>query len=460
MEQKSFPYEEPITNPSHVFPFITKEHAVDLNKLNYFKNILQTKRNSKKDAMIYIHIPYCLTLCSYCHCHRSLIPPGKRIKDVLDDYLHYLYQEISAYANLEYIRRLDYKYIHIGGGTPSLLSSEQFRELIYFVKRVLNIDYMIPFNVEGEIRTLNNPEKIAVLKEIGTTRISFGIQTFNEDVRKLCNLKPTMKDILECIENLRALDFAINIDLLYGLPAQTMEVLEEDLNQAVDLKIDSMDIYRVNIYPQIDLFLKYRHSHPEILDEKTKFEMYRLIIDYLTSHGYTQVTDELFNLPNAPYSAIKEAINYCGEEQWDILALGSGACGMLGGLFIKNAPLNDYKNRVEDQKFPIVRLYKWSIDDIYTHMALRGLTRGLKLSKKDKYFLCFKERYQEVLEKLKQYNLIEESETEIKLTYQGIMWHQNIQLDFLTAKQQRDMKKMSYDYVYDRVILQERFQYG
>ncbi|MBN2535551.1 MAG: radical SAM protein [Spirochaetales bacterium] len=453
MDELNVPYDGPVTNVSHYYPFVTREHAVDDNKLSIYKKILSTKEQVHRNAIIYIHIPYCRSICTYCHCYKIFLPQNKDVKGILDSYIANIFKEADLYGQMEYIGNLDFKYIHIGGGTPSLMTSEQIERLITKVKKKLNINYTIPINFEGEVRTLNDKNKINVLKELGTSRISFGVQSFNECVRKLCNLQPTYEDILNLIETLRARHCSVNIDLLYGLPHQTMEVLESDLYKAIELKIDSIDYYRVNIYPHIRLFLKYRHTHPEILDERHKYLMYKKIINTLTNNGYIQKSDELFNLKDAPYSAIKEAINHSGNEMFDVLPLGASSNGLINNVSIKNAPVSSYVDKLHGQGFPIIRLYKFSDDDIYTHMALRGLTRSLRLSKKNVYYNDFLKKYRNVLATLKEYKLIQETKDEIKLTKKGILWHQNIQLDFLTTEQKRAMKKMSNDkQLYDKIL--------
>jgi oxygen-independent coproporphyrinogen-3 oxidase len=432
-------FETPVkTTATHIYPFFMPSHVATPDKAARFTSEMQRRAKRDRETLLYIHIPYCLSHCLFCHCGRTTLPGGRSATEVLDEYLALLYKEMEIWARAGAVGNI--RYVHVGGGTPSLLSVEQFDGLIRKLKSLFSFPQGLEINIEGEIQTLNDEAKIAAYSQLPISRISFGVQTFHEPSRRICNLRPTHADILECVDRLRKHRFAITIDLLYGLPGQDMETVEADLRETVRLKVDSLDIYRVNLYPGQFIYEKYAKSHPQMLDERLKYEMYDRIIDHMTAAGYEHLTDEIFSLPGGPYGALKEGVVRSGERRMDMIGMGAGVFSICETMCAKSSYLEDYAKQVTSGQLPLQLVYDWTEEDEHTFMAIRGLCRGFTVHKNDRFYPGFEARYREKLDRFRQHGLIAETADKLILTRSGKLWHQNMILEFLNAKHLEGMR--------------------
>lgn len=435
-------------NIATYFPWSSRKDSVDKDKYERYEEFLRSPANRGREAVVYVHVPYCLSICEYCHCDKLPIPKDRPLKDALEEYLTLLLHEITLYADMPYVRGLDIRYVHIGGGTPSLMSVEQTEHLIRSLWRVLELDDGVGLYFEGEVRSLKNREKMELLNSLNVQRVSFGVQSFDPTVRDLCNLKPRVNDLVEMVVLLKDLKMEANIDLIYGLPAQTADTVREDLRMAKRLGIASIDCYRNVVYPSLPQFQKYRHAYPEIFDEKNKMHLYSVIYEELCEAGYRPVTDEVFNLENARYSAIKQATAKCGEDRVDILGIGYGALSNLGGCCTRNGHGENYAHRLREDALPVARLYVETEEEQYTLMGVKGLGCGLKLSVRDRYYGAFRSKYGDVVDLLLKGGFAVEDDAYLALTKKGILHHSAVQLAFLSDEQKQRMKRFTCDNVW------------
>jgi len=223
---------------------------------------------------IYIHIPFCNNICSYCDFCKFYYN-----EEYVNKYLEILEEEIKNNYKNEVINT-----IYIGGGTPSSLNMEQLDKLLslttYFNKDLK--EFTIEINPDMEL------EKIGLLKKYGINRVSIGVQTINEKHLKLLNRKHTKTQIKILINKLKENDINnINIDLMYALPNQTLEELKEDLNFFISLDIPHISTYSLIIEPHTKLYIDNIKNIDEDIDE----EMYKLIINTLSDYNHYEISN-------------------------------------------------------------------------------------------------------------------------------------------------------------------------
>ena len=230
---------------------------------------------------LYVHIPFCKTICAYCDfCH------GIYSKENVSKWLKRLKKEFSE------IKDESYKTIYIGGGTPTVLDTNELEEVLKLIKPHTNsvLEYTIEVNPE----TLNE-DKVILLKKYGINRVSMGLQSSNDNLLKLMNRHHTFLDVKEKIDLLRKYNISnISLDIMYSIPTQTMDDLKNTINDALSLDVPHISLYSLTI-EENTIFDKLGYKP---LDEDIEADMYEYIVDTLNSYGYTQYEIANFSKPN------------------------------------------------------------------------------------------------------------------------------------------------------------------
>ena len=215
---------------------------------------------------VYIHIPFCESICSYCDFCKFL-----KNDEWINKYLIALEKEIKSKYKGEEIETL-----YIGGGTPSCLNIEQLSKLFKIIK-IFNKSKNIEFTFECNIENITE-EKLKLLYENGINRLSIGIQTFKEKYLSFLNRNHTKDNIVEKINLAKKIGFKnINIDLIYALPGQTLEELNKDIDEFIALDIPHISTYSLIIEEHTIL----NNNNVENIDEELDYEMYKLICNRL-----------------------------------------------------------------------------------------------------------------------------------------------------------------------------------
>ncbi|MBI3399646.1 MAG: coproporphyrinogen III oxidase family protein [Deltaproteobacteria bacterium] len=434
------PYHERTALPSYFFPFLSpnSDKATE-DDVEYFHQKLNEKCTSPRQALLYVHIPFCDSFCHFCTFYRIHTPSI----DAMESYVKVLKKEMQAYAKMPYIQSLKIESVYFGGGSPSVLSPRLIDELLSWTRDCFNLKPNVEFTYEGEVRTLKDMERLKVIRKNGCTRVSFGVQSFDRKVRKLAGLVPPFEEILECVKNIRDVGYAVNIDLMYGLPGQTMATWKDDLSQAVKLSATNIDIYDTIHYATTKL-VQHRHKlKGEFPIEDDRIEMLRYALQYLSQIGYCQETIEDFALPGKEYQ-MKKLVYGGGDGRSETIGIGASSIGFLNNVAYRNFhPFQDYINWLTTtRKLPIALSYKASAEDISTRIMVY-LPKLLKIEKKNITRDAI-DKYRTTLDRLKENGLIEEDDSVIKLTELGIIWADNLVAEFLTARQKQKMWKLMY----------------
>jgi oxygen-independent coproporphyrinogen-3 oxidase len=387
-------------------------------------------------ASIYLHIPFCRNFCLFCPIYKTGVPD----ETGLADYVDHLVREMRVYAKLQYVRKLRFGAIYVGGGSPSLLSPSLLSTLLTAVRDHFPLVEGCEISVEGEVRTLNDPDRLEALRAHGCTRISFGVQSFDPFVRLKSNLRPRQEEIETCVKGLRGAGFDVNMDLMFGLPGQTLAVWQADLARAVQMGADQLDCYDTVLYPNTKLF-RLRHKYKALLaDDVEKTAMFSYALDFCPSVGLEQRTNAIFSRDGVRF---KLPSLFSGEGIYEIVALGDSAIGYLNGTAYRNiSPLDRYMAWSGSPELPVRLIHALTPEERCTKRML-SFCRMLHVAKAEltPELLAF---VRPILDDLIARGVVEEDAEELRLTRQGRLWYDNVFLSFIPRKQRAKMWKIMY----------------
>lgn len=276
-----------------------------------------------KNKSIYIHIPFCDTICSYCDFCKFIIN-----HDWVKEYLKALNSEIKDRYKGNLIET-----IYIGGGTPSSLSISELKELFKILKQI-KMSKTLEFTFECNIESIDY-DKLKILYENGVNRLSIGVQTFNKHYLKYLNRNHTKEDVINKIKVAKDIGFKnINIDLIYAIKNQALKELEEDINSLISLDITHISTYSLMIEPNTKLYIEKEKN----IDEDLDYEMYKLICEKLKNSGYKHY--EISNFAKEGFES-KHNLTYWNNLEY--YGFGLGASGYENSVRYDNTKnLNKY----------------------------------------------------------------------------------------------------------------------
>ena len=317
-------------------------------------------------AGIYLHIPFCKRRCIYCDFFSTTQSERKTA------YVHTLCNELEM--RKEYLEGENIETIYLGGGTPSQLDKEDFEFIFSYIYKNYSISDTPEITLEANPDDLT-PEYIAMLRTLPFNRLSMGIQTFNESILKLLQRRHSARQAIEAFQNCRASGFQnISIDLMYGLPSETLASWKEDLEQAVDLHPEHISAYHL-IYEEGTALWRLREQHKvEEADEDLSVSLFCALIDRLSAAGYEHYEISNFCLPdlhsrhNSSYWMEKKYLG-CGpsahsyngiSRQWNVASLDEYMKGISAGTPVFEIEELDLYTRYND--FVITRIRtKWGM---------------------------------------------------------------------------------------------------
>jgi len=286
-----------------------------------------------KTDFLYIHIPFCVKKCLYCDFFS--VPYNEQSAT---EYIDAVCRELSLKKDLS----SEIKTVYIGGGTPSLLPTGSFEKLFKHLNDSFTFSPSAEITVEANPQTIDNP-KIDILLALGVNRLSVGIQSFNNDELSTLGRIHTSDDALRTIERIRQAGFNnYSIDLMYGIPGQTMDSWQDSLSQAVSLSPAHISSYELTPEKNTPLYGLIDSQKIKMPDENLVIDMYNHLIDFLSSQGYEHYEISNFALPG--YQCIHN-LNYW--EQGTFIGAGAGAHSFINMIRSKNTEdISRYKEKL------------------------------------------------------------------------------------------------------------------
>ncbi len=408
------------------------------------------KENNRKDTemSLYYHIPFCDTLCYFCGCNMLITRSRERIAE----YLKYLKKEMELSAPY-FNKKRNVGQLHWGGGTPSYLNPDEIISLTDSIKGHFNFSSNIEAGVEIDPRGLTF-EHMQAFRESGFNRVSMGVQDFEPKVQEAINRIQPEEITRDTVDWSRKLGFnSINLDMIYGLPYQTLESFEKSLKKIIDISPERIAVFNFAHVP----WLK---SHQKLIEKSTlpmpevKLEILKMTIELLTGSGYIYIgmdhfakpTDELA-IAQHEKTLYRNFQGYSTHSGADLYAFGNSAISQFNHVYAQNyKSLNDYYKAIDANYFPTVLGYKMTEDDIIRQHVIMRLMCDMELDKhevEEEFGINFNDYFSDAFPKFNEFvqdNLLELSDDRIIVKGTGKLVIRNIAMAF-DAYLERMMKE-------------------
>ena len=340
--------------------------------------------SSTKELSLYLHIPFCHSLCYYCGCNKIVT----RHTAKADIYLDYLEKEILSRAQTFGTRPI--RQLHLGGGTPSFLSHAQLSRLIATLRNNFSFANDIEMSIEVDPREIEL-ELADHLASIGFNRLSIGVQDTNQKVQKAINRPQSTEFIQSLIKRAKLVGFtSVNIDLIYGLPHQTKETFTQTLDEVINkLNADRISLFSYAHMPKV--FAAQRKIRDEWMPSTDdKFALMKLAIETLSANGYEFIGMDHFAKPTDELAKAQQNAElhrnfqgYTTKGDCDLLGLGVSAISSVDDVYSQNVKtLKDYYQQIDNQGHAVVKGRRLSQDDKIRRLVINQLMCNLYLDKK------------------------------------------------------------------------------
>jgi oxygen-independent coproporphyrinogen-3 oxidase len=387
---------------------------------------------------LYVHIPFCESLCYYCACNKIIT----KHKDRAETYLRYLTREVELHtAHLGMGQSVSQ--LHLGGGTPTFLSDDELRELMHMLRRHFELVPGGEYSVEVDPRTVDE-KRLAVLAELGFNRLSLGVQDFDPAVQKAVHRVQPAQQVFDLVAAARRLGFeSVNVDLIYGLPLQTPESFERTLAQVNDLRPDRIALYAYAHLPE--RFKPQRRIHAaELPSGGAKVAMLSRSLDAFTEAGYVYIGMDHFALPGDALAVAKRQgrlhrnfQGYSTQADCDLIALGVSSIGRVGATYSQNAKtMEEYCDLLDQGHLPVVRGLALTRDDLIRRAVIMALMCQGQLQFESinlAWLVDFKKYFANELaqlETLQAQGLVQLNETGIQVTAMGWFFVRGVAMVF------------------------------
>lgn len=381
-------------------------------------------------STLYIHIPFCDQVCSFCGFNKSVSP-----EDLKAQYVDALIAEMHLYSKLANVQSMQVGAVYLGGGTPNSLSAEQLDRILSNLHKLFPLDKDVEITCEGVIQNFT-PERIAALKKNGVERVSAGIQTFDGPIRaEHLHMRLDKQDLLDGIANLKANFNNFNLDFIYNLPNQTDEIWAEDVELALKSGATHLTFYPLVLLENTAFYSDYvktkKHEAP---DQDREIKMFEYTLSKIRNSPYTnQYSVRDWALPGFDCRYIR-----MNAESNNIIALGAGAHGYLGGMTYKTIRnTKQYINTVLEKKQLPLEGQKFSTND---ELMQRYMVMGLRLKHlnmkpfKERFGVSFSDVYADKMEAMVHSGYIKVKGHELEFTHQGDIWANNVRTYFEGVK--------------------------
>ena len=387
---------------------------------------------------LYVHIPFCESLCYYCACNKIITRHHNRVPA----YLRYLSREVDLHTQ-HLGRGQPVTQLHLGGGTPTFLSDDEMRQLMAMLRRNFAIAAGAECSIEIDPRTVD-AGRLQVLADLGFNRISFGVQDFDPDVQKAVHRVQPYAQVAALMEDARRIGFdSINIDLIYGLPRQSPESFARTLQQVAQLRPDRIALYGYAHLPE-RFKPQRRILTAELPGGADKVAMLSQALAAFLSAGYVYIGMDHFALPGDALAVAKRQgrlhrnfQGYSTQADCDLVGLGVSAIGRIGATYSQNAKtMEEYCDHLDQGRLPIARGLALSRDDLARRAVIMALMcqgqvvfESIELA----WLLDFRSYFAAELEHLKELQeqgLIVMDDTGIQVTASGWFFVRAVAMQF------------------------------
>jgi oxygen-independent coproporphyrinogen-3 oxidase len=443
-------YDKPIPRYTS-YPTVPYWQPETINAEKWRESVLKTLESENGELSIYIHLPYCENLCTFCACNKRITKNHK----VEDRYINAVLSEWKMYREIMKVKPI-IREIHLGGGTPTFFSPANLTTLIEGITK----DCIIPEDHEFSIEVHPNytkREHLEALAKVGFKRISVGIQDFDPHVQFLINRIQSFEKTKEVIDWARELGYnSINVDLVYGLPHQTVENVEGTIEQIKKLMPDRIAFYSYAHVPWKSKGQR-RYTEADLPNADTKWKMYNRGRELLTQHGFLAIGMDHFALCNDQlWKAASEGhlhrnfMGYTTTQNKLLIGLGASSISDSWGAFIQNEKeVEAYEDKIEAGELPIITGHLLTEEDLMLRKNILDLMcKGKTLLAPENYSESFYESIIDNLIELKNDGLLKLEGDTIVVTKLGSTFIRNI----CSTLDVRMWKKSNFGNVFSKAI--------
>ena len=357
----------------------TADRFVDAHGEAQYVQALRQRRHSARGHSVplslYVHIPFCESLCYYCACNKIITKNHDRALK----YLGSLKQEINLL--LPHLGQgQPVSQLHFGGGTPTFFKDAALKDLMDALKTAFEFQPGGEYSIEVDPRTVDT-QRLQTLFDLGFNRLSLGVQDFDPQVQVAVHREQSPEQVSRLMNDARRMGFeSINLDLIYGLPMQTETSWARTLQTVVALKPDRVALYGYAHLPA--RFKPQRHIDVNTLPKANhKTAMLAMALEAMQAAGYVYIGMDHFALPNDPLSVAKRQgrlhrnfQGYSTQPDCDLVSLGVSSIGSIGPSYVQNAKtLEDYQDLLQQGRLPVVRGIALTRDDLTRRTIIMAL---------------------------------------------------------------------------------------
>ncbi|MBS7835647.1 oxygen-independent coproporphyrinogen III oxidase [Wohlfahrtiimonas chitiniclastica] len=363
---------------------------------------------SDRDLSLYFHMPFCDTICFYCGCNKIITKNRKRSLP----YVEHLLKEIEMQGKL-FDRQRKVKQLHWGGGTPTFLSRDEMLTVMDATAKhftLLDQDQG-EYSIEVDPREAN-ADTVRFLRSIGFNRLSMGVQDFNPKVQVAVNRIQPKEITLETLTAARECGFSsISVDLIYGLPFQTVDTFNQTLEEMIEISPDRLSVFNYAHMPH--LFKTQKQMNAEDMPKpEEKLLILKNIIERLTEAGYVYIGMDHFAKPTDQLAIAQREGNlyrnfqgYSTHSDCDLVGMGLSSISQIGNIYAQNVKdMPDYEAVINSEQLPIWRGVTLTPEDELRRYVITELMCNLKLDINDvsrRFNIDAKEHFKIELEDLR-----------------------------------------------------------
>ncbi len=336
-----------------------------------------------RQLSLYFHIPFCNTICYYCACNKIITKDhGRSAK-----YLKYLARELALQSSYLEGGDQEVAQLHWGGGTPTFLSHDEMRQLMAATRQHFRLIDGGEYSIEVDPRKVDRAT-VELLVELGFNRMSVGVQDFDASVQQAVNRIQSEEETCAVIGAARATGFkSISIDLIYGLPRQTVGGFGRTLNRVIDAAPDRVSIYNYAHLPS--LFKPQRRIlETDMPSADARLQILALAIQRMTDAGYVYIGMDHFAKPDDELTTAQRQgrlhrnfQGYSTHSDCDLLAFGISAIGKVGPTYSQNVKtLDEYYDLLDSGILPVYRGIELNADDLLRRSIIQSLMCHFELS--------------------------------------------------------------------------------
>ncbi len=362
---------------------------------------------------VYIHIPFCHQICNYCDFNKFYFK-----NQPVDEYIDMLGKEMEL-ATKKYPESFtQIETIFLGGGTPTALSPKQLEKLLKLIRTYIPMDSVTEFTSEANPDELSKA-KLQALLDGGVNRLSMGVQSFNQELLKKIGRTHSNEHVYETIALAKEVGFRnISLDLMYGLPGQTMAQWKDSLDKAFALNLPHFSAYSLIVEPKTIFYNQYTKGKLHLPTEDLEADMYDVLMNQMEAHGLQQY--EISNFAQSGFSSRHNKIYWENDEY---AGFGAGAHGYLAGTRYSNhGPLKKYMDSVNAGELPLVYEHVVTKSEKREEQMFLGLRKTGGITHtiyEEKFHESMHVGYGHVIGKLVSEGLLEHDTIGIRLTRKG-----------------------------------------